>query len=254
MSQFVIPYAGNKRREIDEIFKVLDFEKEIFIEPFCGSSAISFEIHKKFPNKKFYLNDKNKELIKIYQVLKNTDYLEIEKKINDIIQTVECKEDFIKVYESYKIDNCVYKYIYLSKYSSLGRLGFYSTNDFRGTKGKSVFKFSKLNIEFISFIKSENVFITNEDWFYLWEKFKDNSSTYFIFDPPYLNSCNEFYGSKTTNVYEYFSEGINVNSKFCFILEDMWITRLLFKGYKNVDYNKKYEISKKKTKHIIYYS
>ena len=34
-------------------------------------------------------------------------------------------------------------------------------------------------------------------------------------------------------------------------LEDNWIIKLLFKDYIKAEYNKKYEMSKKKTTHLI---
>ena len=73
-------------------------------------------------------------------------------------------------------------------------------------------------------------------------------------DPPYLNSCNTFYSTPTTNIYEY----LNLNpiekmkSTFILCLEDMWINRLLFKNNKfSTGYNKQYQTTKKSTNHII---
>jgi len=45
MSHFPICYIGNKRQEFKYIEPLLNFDGiENIIEPFCGSSAISFNI------------------------------------------------------------------------------------------------------------------------------------------------------------------------------------------------------------------
>ena len=67
MSHFILPYAGNKRNEYKYLKKYLNFDGiQNIIEPFCGTSAISFNIWLEHPNFHFYLNDINKDLIEIY--------------------------------------------------------------------------------------------------------------------------------------------------------------------------------------------
>ena len=73
-NHFFIPYAGNKREEVEPIYKEVEnyLEKiDTIIEPYCGTSAISYFISLKFPKKyKYILNDNNKFLIEIYNMIK----------------------------------------------------------------------------------------------------------------------------------------------------------------------------------------
>ena len=55
-NHFFIPYSGNKREEVDKIYDLMkDNIKNdtIIIEPFCGTSALSFYIYGKRKRKKF---------------------------------------------------------------------------------------------------------------------------------------------------------------------------------------------------------
>jgi len=249
MSQFVIGYAGNKRNEY-KYFKDsvnLDGIKNI-VEPFCGTSAISFNIWLEHKNKfNYYLNDNSENIYNIYKLIKKKDPEQILKKINHIKKSIQDKEDFLKLYKS---NYDVYEYIVLSKLSSF-RFGLY-----RG-ETKTDYKFSKLQLQFFEFIKSPNVFISNDDWIIPFNKFKNDKNSLIFFDPPYLSLCNDFYQNKTINVYEYmFNNNIkNFKSHIYFILEDIWIIKLLFKNNNILSkYDKKYETSKKKTQHILIYN
>ncbi len=72
-NHFIFPYAGNKRNEFKYLNNVIDDidNYDTIIEPFCGSSAISFNMWLKYPNKNFILNDNDKELINLYHLIKN---------------------------------------------------------------------------------------------------------------------------------------------------------------------------------------
>ena len=74
-------------------------------------------------------------------------------------------------------------------------------------------------------------------------------------DPPYLQSCNDFYtDEKNFNIYEHVSNN-NFENKpayIAFCLENNWIIKLLFRDYINkIIYDKTYQTTKKKTTHII---
>ena len=72
-----------------------------------------------------------------------------------------------------------------------------------------------------------------------------------MIDPPYINSCNAFYSSAKINIYEYIHDN-NATiypSKIFFILENIWIIKLLFKTWSELSiYNKTYQSKQKKTK------
>ena len=72
-------------------------------------------------------------------------------------------------------------------------------------------------------------------------------------DPPYLNTCNDFYFDSKVNIYEHLYENDikNEKAKIYLILEDNWIIKLLFNKYIIQSYDKKYQTTRKNTNHII---
>lgn len=249
MNHFIYCYAGNKRNEYKYFKDYIKLEgvKNI-IEPFCGSSAISFNIWLENKDKyNYYLNDNSEKLYNVYKLIKEEDPEIILKKINDIKNKIKNKEDYCNLYKS---NYDVYEYIVLVKRSSF-RFGIYKEDT------KSNYKFSKLQLLFFEFIKSPNVFISNNDWSIPFNIFKDDKESLIFLDPPYLSLCNDFYQNKTTNIYEYlyYNNISNFKSHIYLILENIWIIKLLFK-HNNLlySYDKIYEVSKKKTEHIIIYN
>ena len=252
-NHFLYSYLGNKRNETKQFLDniKLDDIKNI-IEPFCGSSAISFSIwlNNKDKNFNYYLNDSDKKLIEVYDLMKNETIEEIEKKINEFGDNIHNKEEWKN--EIKNNDNTIYSYIFFKKFSALGRYGFYPLE-----KKKFNFKISKETKEFIEFIKQPNVYITHGDWFEVFDKFKNDKTSLFMIDPPYIMACNDFYTDKKLNMYQYFYDNKieNFKSHIYLILEDNWIIRCLFANNKILlQYAKKYEISKKQTNHIIIYN
>lgn len=251
-NHFIYSYQGNKRNEAEHFIEKTSFDDiENIIEPFCGSSAISFQIWLKYGDKfNYFLNDKNKRLIEVYETLKTKSIEEIEEQINEISRKIENKNDW-NLYLKNKDNETVFKYIFFCKFSTLSRYGFYPLRDERF---KHEFKINDLQKQFIKFIKSPQVVISNDDWFVLFDKLKNDKNSMFIFDPPYINSCNDFYIEKTLNVYQYFFDNKieTFQSKIYLILEDIWLIRMLFANNKILfQYDKRYLVSKKQTKHII---
>lgn len=246
-----MPYVGNKRNEYNDFIKNVNIDKYTnIIEPFCGSSAISFNIwlNDKDKNKIYYLNDIDNELIDIYNLIKIDTPDNILNEINKIRQLITDKEIFNTEFK--KPNKTFYEKLFFKKYYCI-RPGTYPLDN-----RLPIFSFTKKQLLFFEFIKSDNVFITNDDWSILFDKFKDDKDTLIIFDPPYINSCNAFYNLANkinNNIYEYFYNN-NINSFNCkifFILEDIWIIRLLFKNNINNTYFKQYNSTKKNTNHIV---
>lgn len=251
MTHFIISYPGNKRKEY-KYFKDninLDGIKNI-IEPFCGTSAISFNLWLEHGDKyNYYLNDNSSIIYNLYQLIRNEEPNEVLTKLNNIKQNIKGKEDHLKLYNS---NYDIYEYIVLTKIS-YKRLGLFNKDALR----KNDFKFNNLQLQFFEFIKSPNVFISNEDWHITFDKFKDDNESLIFLDPPYLSLYNDFYQDKKINIYEYlFNNRIeNFKSYIFLILEDMWIIKLLFKDNNIISkYNKQYGFSGKKTEHILIYN
>ena len=253
-NHFIFPYTGNKRNEAKGFLENINLEnKKNIIEPFCGSSALSFSIWLEHGDKfNYYLNDNDKKLIEVYNILKNENIEDIEKEITERISTINNKQEWN---ETFKSDYDIYYFILFKKYSRMNRLGFYP-NDFN-TRKKNDFKITKETKEFIEFLKNPYVHITNNGWFDLFDEYKNDEQALFIFDPPYVNTCNDFYSDRNLNIYEYFHNHKieSFESHIYLILEDIWMIRLLFNNNKILlQYEKKYETSKRKTQHIIIYN
>ena len=253
MSHLYFCYIGNKRNEYKFIEDKFNFDGiENIIEPFCGSAAISFNIWLKHKNRfHYYINDKDKDLIEIYQMFKITEPNIIYDKIKDIASKITNKELFIELHkkENKNVFECFFRRI-MSGIS----LGWY-----RGDTKSNLKYFSSLQLLFLEFLRCDYVYITNNDWFDIFDIYKNDEKTIFIFDPPYLNRDKRPYVKPTLRVYDYFkNNNINTfNSHIFFMLEDIPIVRELFIDNKIYEpYHKKYTIKSKdptrtNTKHIV---
>ena len=91
-NHFYIPYFGNKRQEVENIYNLLDFNDiTTIVEPFCGSCAMSYYISTKHPKKfKYILNDNDVNLKQMFDI------------ICDDEKTKEFEEEYSKIVFSFK--------------------------------------------------------------------------------------------------------------------------------------------------------
>jgi site-specific DNA-adenine methylase len=252
-NHFIYSYTGNKRNETENFLNNirLDNIKNI-IEPFCGSSAISFAIWLEHQDKfNYYLNDSDKQLIDVYNLMKNETIEEIEKNVNEFSKNIKNKDDWIHAIKNN--DTTIYSYLFFKRFSNMGRYGFYPNDK----KNVYNFKITKETKDFIEFIKQPYVHISHGDWFEVFEVFKNDATTLFMIDPPYIMACNDFYTDRKLNVYQYFYDNKIENNKshIYLILEDHWILRMIFVNNDILlKYAKIYQMSKKATNHIIIYN
>jgi len=245
-NHFFFGYAGNKRNETEQIYNTLDMTNiKNIIEPFCGTSAISFYISTKHPKQfNYILNDSNKLLIDLYKIVTDNEAF------NNLIN--ELNEDYREMdkekYNEYIKNDTIKALIFRHKIYKI-RPG--------------LFPLKKLNVDFnylracpiIQFLNTEKITLLNDDGYNVFKTYENNKESLIIVDPPYLVSCNEFYklNQSNVNLYEYLSVNSikSFHSKIVCILESNWIIRLLFKDYDFINYDKQYELSKKNTIHSI---
>lgn len=246
-NHFLISYAGNKRKECHEIYDSIKdklITTKTIIEPFCGSSAVSYYISTLHPKQfKYILNDNNKHLIELYTIAKSKSKLK--KFIKDI--NVLVKGITKEIYkELVKKDNVQSWFIKNSIYSI--KAGMFPLNH----KIKDDFSYLE-QCPIINFLRTEKIAFSNIEAIELIKKHSDDSTVLMFLDPPYLNVCNDFYLDSKTNIYEHLYKNKITDMKACVILclESNWIISLLFDGLIRKTYDKTYETSKKKTSHIV---
>lgn len=252
-NHFIHSYVGNKRNETQKFLNEIKLDNiKNIIEPFCGTSAISFSIWLEHKDKfNYYLNDSDKKLIDTYNLMKNETIEDIENKINEYSKNIKYKDDWLFALKNN--DTTIYSYIFYKRFSSMGRYGFYPNDK----KNIYNFKITKETREFIEFIKQPYVHITHGDWLEVFSTFKNNEQSLIMFDPPYIMACNDFYSDRKLNVYQYFHDNKMefMKAHIYFILEDHWILRMLFANNNILlKYGKKYELSKKSANHLIIYN
>lgn len=253
-NHFIFPYSGNKRTEVENIYASLNFEGiDTIIEPFAGTSALSYYINSQQPNKfRFILNDNSNYLYELYQCMKSPTLANsLEREINHLIDQFNRFTDDVNRKAWYKSikDDSLAVYVFYNKYNSL-RPSMYPRIS-RLDKIKQ-FQFSDSPIS--TFVSGENVDIQNRDAIDIISQYKDSSNVLMIIDPPYLLANNVLYQSPDSSVYEYFYRN-KINSfpsYIVFILEDMWIIRLLFGDFIIKTYGKHYKcVKKRSTSHLI---
>lgn len=254
-NHFFIPYYGNKRQEVEKIYNEIktDIENDkykIIVEPFCGTSALSYYIwtNNKNRNLSFVLNDNNKFLVDLYNISKSPEKFNI--LYNSIIKIQEAttnKEEYNKVVLKAK-EGDLPSWLFVHKVYNIRPMLYPQTRNFT-IDSWNVF----LNAPIIDFIRNANIIVSNKDALEVYNEYKGNKKAFIFLDPPYLMSDNSWYKDPTVNVYEYLFDNDIKKEKALIVLclENNWIIKLLFKGKKSLTYDKQYETTKKKTTHII---
>lgn len=251
-NHFIFSYFGNKRGECPQWIDFIESKINIdeittVVEPFCGSSAFSYFMWQKYPDKKFkfVLNDNDKYLIELYETCRDETLL------NNLITNLKLKNDSINNKDDYdnlkKDGDPLVNYVYYRSVYAI-REGLYPI---KGNKSKNFNDILSRGI--VKFIRSNDIIFTNGCALECFNLYKDDPQSLIFFDPPYLEACNDFYANHTVNIYEFFSIN-NIDqypSKIIFCLENSWIIKLLFKKFINFQYSKKYETSKRTTTHIL---
>ena len=244
-NHFYMSYYGNKRQEVEKIYNDIDLTNiDTIVEPFCGSCAISYYLSLQKPGMKYILNDNNSFLKEMYEILIDDEKIKrFEQEYNKITLTIVDKashKDAIskKDLMGWFIKNKVFHI----------RPGMYNP----GMTVKTTIDLKSFPV--YEFFNNNNIEFTADDAIKIYEDYKSNESAIIFLDPPYLNSCNDYYLNRTVNVYEYLHNN-NINDELAYvvcILENMWVINLLFQN-NNVssEYEKLYQSSKRKTSHII---
>ena len=243
---------GNKRNELKLLLPIIEphlDEDSIFVEPFCGSSIVSFNIFMKH-NIKCHINDIDELRIKFYN---NMNKEKERQKLYKLEQEILNKGE--KFYYSIvrEGDDEYLKYVISRRIHAI-RYGLFPT-----TKKLILHEISP---NWKSFFKDS--IITNKDYKVIFEKYKDNEKAFLYLDPPYMDSYNAGYNSfqganhdKEFNIIDntkMYIDFINIlkdcKCKVLFSINDCALTRYLYKDYIKDTYNHIYQSTYKNIKEL----
>lgn len=261
MSLHILPYIGSKRLDLPFFKDFIPNDMNEIIEPFGGSGYLSLYLFSMNNNLKCIINDTDKELINFFKNIKEHKN-ELIEKYNNLLD-FKNKEEYNKIIDNYKkieipstLDDAVL-YLFYNKVYNMRR-GLYPTSK----------KINKISIDkyktFFDWLK--NTTFTNFDYKEVFEKYiKIKKTNSFIFlDPPYFDSHNREYSSHkesaddNNNVLDNTKVFIDIvdylkNNKIkkMLIINKNAITEYIYKKYIKGEYEKLYQMTKKKTKHLI---
>ncbi len=193
-----VKWAGGKRQIVDKLLMYAPDEFNTYYEPFVGGGALLFELSPK----KAVINDSNKELINVYNVLRNEEKF---KKMCSILNTYEKNNSEEFYYELRNKDRNKSLFDRLSDYKRAGRTiylnkacfnGLYrvnSKNEFNVPFGKK----TKVNTYDIGNLITVSNYLTMNDIKILNVDFEDSvkdaqKGDFIYFDPPYDSETSIF--------------------------------------------------------------
>ena len=193
-----VKWAGGKRQIVDKLLMYAPDEFNTYYEPFVGGGALLFELSPK----KAVINDSNKELINVYNVLRNEEKF---KKMCSILNTYEKNNSEEFYYELRNKDRNKSSFDRLSDYKRAGRTiylnkacfnGLYrvnSKNEFNVPFGKK----TRINTYDIGNLITVSNYLTMNDIKILNVDFEDSvkdaqKGDFIYFDPPYDSETSIF--------------------------------------------------------------
>lgn len=239
-----VKWAGGKRQIVDKLLMYAPDEFNTYYEPFVGGGALLFELSPK----KAVINDSNKELINVYNVLRNEEKF---KKMCSILNTYEKNNSEEFYYELRNKDRNKSSFDRLSDYKRAGRTiylnkacfnGLYrvnSKNEFNVPFGKK----TKVNTYDIGNLITVSNYLTMNDIKILNVDFEDSvkdaqKGDFIYFDPPYdsetsiFNSYTEdgFGKEEQRRLAKVYKE---LSNKGCYVMLSNNNTTLIKELYKN---------------------
>jgi len=238
---------GNKTNDIKFFKHLLPTESINIVEPFGGTFAVIKNI---YSDEKYnlFVNDTDKQL---YEVYTNIDeFIKFKIFINDIAGS--CYDN-----EKKQVDFKLFK-------SKL-------TEDVKGHKfydfiiktiinrGMIVKYLKTLNVHIFNTDIYKRITFTNVNYIEVFNTHKYDENCFLFLDPPYLFCDNSSYqdqldGTDTSiilvDILKMFND-VDVKCKIMLIINSLEIIKYLFRGFIKSEYQRIYQLSKKKEQHLI---
>ena len=239
----IINRLGSKTNDIKYFKQYLPLDVDIIVEPFGGSFSVSKYFYKDVEKYKFHINDLDTTLFYIYNNFEEMlhTYYSLIKIFNE--RYIFKYKDFLKYFKELEMNNDIKKYIY-------------NTFFVRGSLFKVLKKF-RPNPDEIDILIDDNTKITNSDYKDIFNEYQFNNKCFLFLDPPYLFSNNSGYtpqinkNDMTLIIVDILKLLKNSKCKIMLIINKLDILTYLFKDYIKGEYEKIYQISKKKVIHLI---
>lgn len=261
-SNFYFQYKGGKRCEVKYIDKYIneEFMKGIktIVEPFCGSCAFSLDYYiKKGYNLNYHVNDIDEYLINFLHEVKKKGFkpfVQYLKQVNFDEPDKDIRRKNINKFLESKSPYDYYVYKMVNKPYYVGETNKEYIKNYKDGKFKKSDQFFK------------NANLTSHDYKTIFEQYKDDSTALLFIDPPYFDSVNNLYDINKYSKRLYGREIPDNTQMFIDILELLKnckckvvgitnsnaIMNYLYKPYIKETFGKLYQMTKKKTEHILF--
>jgi site-specific DNA-adenine methylase len=238
----IINRLGNKETDMKHFKHLLPLDVKTVAEPFSGSFAVIKHFYKDWEKYNFHINDTDETLFYAFQHYKHIQDViyELNRVYNDDFDMR--KRDFRKFFDTLELTPHVKEHIR-------------KTHFVRGQLWRCPKDPRNYNPVEASIL--ENAIITNWDYKDMFEVYKDDEDAFLFLDPPYLYSDNSNYASQIretdmTQIVVDILEYLRVcKCKVMLVINKLNILSYLFSDYIKGEYEKIYQLSKKKAMHLI---
>jgi len=222
--QPVIKWSGSKRMLSKQIISHFPKVIDTYIEPFCGSCAVLFELIKS--NKKvnnYVCSDINKELIEFFNKVKispNEIYKEYKLRWNYMFAISDIKEKQIYyngIRTNYNKTKNIYDFIFLSRTSVNGLIRYNSKGEFNAPfhltrNGIFPETFKNILLEWSDILVKNNVQFICQDY----KNTIPKKGDYLFLDSPYAETKGMYFGVIDFNEYWEWLRNLPCNYSFTF--------------------------------------
>jgi site-specific DNA-adenine methylase len=239
----IVCRLGNKSRELHKFIDYVPIDSNmLYVEPFAGSFALCRHLYKLNKNLKFHINDNDTELFNIY-----TKIEEYRNEVNRFLQYFRQLEYYVRKdkLKEYTFINNEFKEAIIKTYVVRGYIIKVSNKDVNDQSTIDILNKSR---------------VTCLDYMEVLNEYRDNEKAFIFLDPPYLFCNNSSYQKQHGERTEMDNSDMIINilefmkscaCKCLLIVNDLKIIRMLYKDMIKDTYDVVYQISKRKSKHLI---